>query len=240
MMHRRPLAICLLALLGLTAGLILLLVPAVPHGSAQGWPDLSINLYRSNVDREPFAPGSEITYEIFWVNWSSNYANDVLVTVTLPARTTYVSSSGPGFHLVQAGPAQIMWQRNRLSGFESGWLSYTVRVNDDAPVGAVVDNLAKILTLDRESEYSNNASMVQETVRPALPDLQVTKHLWANSPPIAAGTAISYEITTWNRGGAVASGVRLTDTLPSGCTYTGDDPAGSGFTTAQTLSLIHI
>ena len=46
MMHRRPLAICLLALLGLTAGLILLLVPAVPHGSAQGWPCL---LYTSDA-----------------------------------------------------------------------------------------------------------------------------------------------------------------------------------------------
>ncbi len=64
---------------------------------------------------------------------------------TLPEHTTYVSSSGPGFTLIQAGPTQVVWFKNLLTQFERGWLSVTVRVNDDAPVGAGVETWCRNL-----------------------------------------------------------------------------------------------
>ena len=111
-------------------------------------------------ETDPFAPGSEITYQIYFANWSVYSANDVRVIVTLPEHTTYVSSSGPGFVLVQAGPTQVDWFKDHLTGFELGWLSVAVRVNNDAPVGAGVETKAEIYCSQSESDYSNNESIV--------------------------------------------------------------------------------
>jgi uncharacterized repeat protein (TIGR01451 family) len=237
-MHRRKATVYYLFLSALAVAAILVIGPPAPPTAAQAQPDLGINLYRAPDDTDPFAPGSEITYQIYFINWSVFYADDIRVTVRLPEHSTYVSSSGPGFHLVQAGPTQMVWFKGRLSDFEQGWLSLTVRVNADAPVGAGVETLAQIDTLDPEFNYGNNKSIVKEIVWPAEPDLQVTKHLWPNSAPIAAGNEIVYEITAWNKGGTAASSVRFTDTLPTDCTYVSDDPSDSGFATEQTGQVV--
>ncbi len=230
-------AVCLLVLWGLVAGLVVLTGPAAPPGSAQyGSPDLAINLYIAPGETDPFAPGSVITYEIYVINQGSGMdASDVMVRSSLPEHTTYVSSSGPGFSLIQPGPDEVAWFKQQLQAWEIGWLSVTVRVDDDAPVGAPGDHRAQIYSMaDQDSDSDNNESSVLRYVLPAEPDLRITKHLWPDSDPIAAGNEIAFEITAENQGGSAASSVRITDTLPAGCTYTSDDPAGSGFATAQT------
>ena len=236
-MHRRRVAPRFLALLCLAAGLILLVAPpTLPSATvaSQSLPDLLIHLYRKPKDTSPFAPGSEITYQIYVVNWSGAVAQDLRVDVTLPEHTTYVSSSGPGCVLIQAGPDRVVWIREHLTDFERAWLSVTLRVDSDAPAGAGAEIGAYILASDAESDYSNNESLVMEYVKPAEPDLAITQHLWQNSAPITATNEIVYEIATQNLGGSAASSVRITGTLPAGCTYVSDNPAVSGFATEQT------
>jgi uncharacterized repeat protein (TIGR01451 family) len=240
MHHRRRVALPLI-LLALVASLLVLAGPATlfnPTNAYQFMPDLAINAYVDPGETDPFAPGNEITYGIYATNQGSTVANDVRVTVTLPEHTTYVSSSGPGFILIQAGPDQVVWVRDRLTSWEQGWLSVTVRVDDDAPVGAIIENSVYILCLDLESDYSNNDSSIHGSIRPAEPDPRVTKHLWQNSSPIAAGNEIVYEIVPENWSGSAANSVRITDTLPADCTYVSDNTADSGFTTVQTGTLV--
>jgi uncharacterized repeat protein (TIGR01451 family) len=55
-----------------------------------------------------------------------------------------------------------------------------------------------------------------------------------NSDTVSAGNELVYEIAPENWGGAAASSVPIIDTLPTDCAYISDDPADSGFTTAQT------
>ena len=236
-MHRKHIVGCLLILPALAAGVLVLAGLAASPSSAQSMPDLAVVKYVAIGETDPFAPGNEITYEIYFINQGGYVANDVRIIDTLPEHVTYVSSSGPGFTLIQAGPDQVVWVRDRLSVFERGWLSVTVLVNDDAPVGAASLNTAYILGLDPESNYDNNESTLRHYVRPAEPDLRVTKHLWQNSDPVAAGNELIFEIVPENQGGTAASNVRITDTLPAGCDYVGDsvsmDPSGSSFTAVQ-------
>jgi uncharacterized repeat protein (TIGR01451 family) len=239
-MHRRRATALLLALLSLAAGMLLLVGSAalLRPTEALAMPDLAIVKYVDPRETDPFAPGNEITYQIYYINQGFYVANDVRIVDTLPEHTTYVGSSQPGFVLIQSGPDQVVWVRDRLSVFERGWLSVTVRVDDDAPVGAGIKNTAYILCLDPESNYDNNESIVKSYVRPAEPDLRVTKHLWQNSNPIAAGNEVVYEIVAENWGGSVANSVCLTDTLPADCAYVSDNPASSGFAAVQTDTLV--
>jgi uncharacterized repeat protein (TIGR01451 family) len=237
-MRRSRVVVWLLVPSILAAALILLASTLFRSRALQSMPDLAVVVYVDPRDTDPFAPGKEITYQIYYINQGGYVANDVRIVDTLPEYTTYVSSSQPGFVLVQGGPDQVVWVRNRLSVFERGWLSFTVRVDDDAPVGIELRNNAYILCLDPESNYDDNESTIESYVRPTEADLRVTKHLWQNSGSLAAGNEIVFEIEPENWGGSTANSVRITDTLPADCTYLSDNTTSSGFTTVQTGTLV--
>ena len=67
-MHRKRMIGCLLILPALAAGVLLLAGLAVPLSSAQGMPDLAIVKYLDPRETDPFAPGNEITYQIYFIN----------------------------------------------------------------------------------------------------------------------------------------------------------------------------
>ncbi len=210
---------------------LLLLGPAArpslasPLGAAL--PDLAVTKY---VESGVFAPGQYVKYVIFAENWSNYPAHDIYVVDTLPPWTTYVTSTQPGFTLIQAGPDEVVWVNNYLTAYERGWLSITVRVNDDAPVGSTVANVISIRSDGYEDNYDNNEFTLWESVRPVEPDLAVTKKLYSGT--VESGEEITYQIIYHNDGGSVAHDVRITDTLPLGTTYVSDDTSESlDFTT---------
>jgi uncharacterized repeat protein (TIGR01451 family) len=69
--------------------------------------------------------------------------------------------------------------------------------------------------------------VLTQSVRPAGPDLRITKHLWQNSAKVAAGNELVSEIVPENWGGTAAISVRITDTLPAGCDYLTDNSTDS-------------
>ncbi len=76
---------------------------------AQVMPDLAVETYKVSG---AFAPGNQVTYQIYFINQGSYVANNVRIVVTLPAATTYVTSSLPGFVLLQAGPHHVVLIRS--------------------------------------------------------------------------------------------------------------------------------
>lgn len=215
----------------LLAAALLAAQPGLFRGAAvaQSMPDLAVRKYtRGSVVA---VPGGEVKFEIYLINQGGYVANDVRIVDTLPAGASYVASTNPGFVLIQAGPNQVVWVRDRLTVFERGWLSVTVRVDDDTPPGTMLRNTVYILCLDPESNYDNNEFIYEIMVLPAEPDMQITKKLLAGVP--GPGNELSYRIHYWNRGGSVAQNVRITDALPLSSTYVSDLNTG-GFTTAQT------
>ena len=226
----------LLGFLCLVLGLVLLMGIIAPPSRAQqpaAMPDLAVQKYKVSGS---FTPGELVKYEIYFINQGGNVANDVRIVDTLPVSTTYVTSSGPGFVLIQAGPDQVVWVRDRVSVFERGWLSLTVRVDDDAPAGAWVENHAYIQCLDPESNYDNNEHTYPQIVLDSQPDLAVRKELVPGST-VAAGNEITYTIRYQNRGGQAANNVVITDTLPLSASYVSDQDL-AGFTTVATGSSV--
>jgi len=101
-----------LLILGLSWVLLARLMAPPTSILAQSFPDLSIYKYKvSGV----FAPGNLVKYEIVFQNASLFPADDIFIRDTLPASTTYVTSSQPGLTLIEAGPDQVRWYK--------GWLS---------------------------------------------------------------------------------------------------------------------
>jgi uncharacterized repeat protein (TIGR01451 family) len=193
----------------------------------QSLPDLAVTKY---IESGTVAPGHEVKYVVFFQNISLYVANDILIRDTLPVSSTYVSSSGPGLTLVQAGPDRVVWHKGRLSAFEQGWASITVRFKDDAPVGATMENIVRITTEDPEGNFDNNENILRSEIRPPGPDLSIRKEL--QSGIVDGGNQISYHIHYDYTGAEPAHNVRITDTLPASATYV-SDLNYAGFTTVQ-------
>ena len=231
MSHRLPIPLMVATLAGgvLLAVILLVTGPGAPSGALQSLTDLAIQKY---TDPGAYAvPGGEVKFVIFFQNVSLVSTNDVIVRDYLPAGTTYVSSTQPGLTLIQAGPDQWICYKDRLSDFEMGWLSLTIRVDNDVPPGTVLRNTVQISTIDPESNYANNEYSLDITVLSAEPDLEITKKLLAGVP--GPGNELAYQIHYWNRGGSDAHDVYITDTLPLSCTYVSDAASG-GFSAVIT------
>jgi uncharacterized repeat protein (TIGR01451 family) len=241
MMHRKlelSVVYLFLGLVALVYALVLMFGPMASPGWAKplhSLPDLAVTKYK---DSGVFAPGHLVKYVVYYENISLYPASDIFIRDTLPISTTYVSSWGPGLTLVQAGPDKVVWHKGRLSDFERGWASITVRVEDDAPVGAWVSNIVRITTIDPESNFDNNEYIFREEVlAPGPADLTVTKKLYSGT--VGPGNEVTYQIIYHNRGAETANNVRITDTLPISTTYVSDDTSKSGgFTTAMVGSTV--
>lgn len=71
-------------------------------------------------------------------------------------------------------------------------------------------------------EYAPWACLDEVTVGSMYPDLWINKH--SNTPNSRPGDPVAFTLTYGNRGGAPASSVRITDTLPSGLLFVEASP----------------
>jgi uncharacterized repeat protein (TIGR01451 family) len=195
-------------------------------------PDVAVEKYKESGT---FAPGHYVKYIIEFRNASIWPATYIDIRDTLPISTTYVSSTGPGLVLYQAGPDKVCWHKDHLAGFEEGWASITLRVADDAPVGATVENIVHIETLSPEDNFDNNEYTLREEVLSPGPDLAVRKELQSGTP--GPGNQLTYRIHYEYTGTSAAHNVRISDTLPISTTYV-SDASSTGFTTVMTGSTV--
>ena len=85
-------------------------------------------------------PGGTLTYTISYTNTNPTPVTNVVITDTLPAGVTYVSSSAGGTHVAGV----VTWNIGTLTGGQSGSVTVTVTVDSNTPIGAVLDNAATI------------------------------------------------------------------------------------------------
>jgi uncharacterized repeat protein (TIGR01451 family) len=231
--RKLKLVVCFsLGLMALVLGQFLLAGPLTmntwAHPLRQWTPDVAVLKYKESGT---FAPGHYVEYIVYFENESLYPATEIFIRDTLPISTTYVSSTEPGLTLVQAGPDKVIWHREQLTGFETGWASITVRVDDDAPVGATVENIVRISTFSEEENFDNNEYTLREEVLSPGPDLAVRKELQSGTP--GPGSQLTYRIHYKYTGTSAAHNVRISDTLPISTTYV-SDVTPPGFTTVVT------
>lgn len=181
-------------------------------------------------DVDPVVAGTALNYTVTVTNNGPDTAENVVVTETLPAGMTFVSTSGCAEDPVGVPTCS-------LGTIASGNMaSFTVSVTVDAGTTGTITNIASVTTSSTDNEPAND-SATEDTTVVVEADLSVTKTADSDNvtPGIqtdfVAGEAIHWEIEVENLGPSDATGVVVTDVVPAGLldvTTTGclEDPAG--------------
>ena len=202
--------------------------PTNDDGDEDGTPDyldadLLVDLAISKVVDVPVAAeGDTITYTITAVNNGPSQATGVTVTDQLPAGVTYLADDGGGSYNSGTG----VWDIGTLDVDASATLSIQATV-DAGTAGTLITNTVSDVSQDQHDTNITEDDLTA-SVSISLPtdvDLVVTKTVDDQTP--TEGQTITFELRVTNNGPADATGVLLTDLLPTGLTYFADDGGGS-------------
>ena len=168
--------------------------------------------------------GQPVTYTLTTRNNGPSQAVGATITDPLPAGLTFASS--PSGCTVAASTVTCP-----VGTLDPGATS-TVTFTANTPAGGSgdVSNTATVTATTPDPNTANNSATAVSTSQ-AQADLSLTKSASAN--PVAGGS-ISYTLTARNNGPSNATGVVITDTLPSGVTVVSRAPACT--TAAGTVS----
>ena len=162
--------------------------------------------------------GGQVIYTIGVVNRGPSDATGVVLTDPLPAGVSLIDASstrGP----CAAGPP-VSCAIGTLGPGTSETVTITAAVSPDAPPGTLA-NTANASADTADPNLADNTATADTTIT-AEADLSLTK---TGSPnPVVAGQAVTYTLTVGNNGPSRATGVTVTDDLPSEFTFTSATP----------------
>ncbi len=164
------------------------------HNAAQMY-DLSVSLESAGADLsitktsgvDPVPSGSVLTYTVSLVNGGPDPAASVVVTDTLPAGVTFLSTSGCD-NDPNGVPSCVLGTLGASAG-----TSYTISVTVDAGPGTI-SNTADVTAATTDPDMADNSSTVVTTVieaPPCVADHVLTAADNGTSPAYAASSSIS-------------------------------------------------
>ncbi len=162
--------------------------------------------------------GDTIIYTIILANHGPDDATGVEVTDLLPSEVSYVSDDAGGDYDDATG----LWDVGDLANGSIAVLKITATVNAGT-TGSSIINTATITALDQNDPNPGNDTDSAGSIV-AGTDLSVTKAVDNANP--AEGDTIVYTVHVTNGGPDAATGVEVTDQLPSEVTYVSDDSGG--------------
>jgi len=186
--------------------------------------------------------GTNFYFTIKVQNYGPDTADNVVLKDTLPSGTAFQSLSSPvdwtcttpvvgGQGIIQCTKSAIT--SNNVSTFILG-----VSVNSDVPDNTQISNSVTVSSDTTEPDpdsHANNDSASSTVTRQS--DLSISKS--ADVSYVMPQGEVNYSIAVHNFGPSDASGVTVTDTLPSGSTLVAA-PAGTGWdcsaTSGQTVT----
>ncbi len=184
------------------------------------------NLQATKVGTNNVFAGTNFTYTITLTNMGPSTASSITVTDTLPTGVTF-SSATAGYTLTNG---LLTWPIASFTNGATTNFSVTVIAPNNS---ATLTNRVSAGGAEFDPVSTNNNAtaanaIVTTTVTP-LTDLQTTK---TGPATVFAGTNFTYTISLTNMGPSTASSISVTDTLPSGVTFS---TASAGFTLTNGL-----
>ncbi|HMH53750.1 MAG TPA: IPTL-CTERM sorting domain-containing protein [Candidatus Acidoferrum sp.] len=193
-------------------------VNAAPAAAA----DLSITKVASP---NPVTAGQSLTYFIATTNNGPNTATNVVITDPVPSGATLQSATpSAGGNCTTGGVVTCTFP----SLAPSASASVTIVVTAPSQPGTVT-NTASVSSSVSDPDLANNSSTTNTTVNAAsagAADLSIAKV--ASPNPVAPGQTLTYSITATNNGPNAATGVVITDPVPSGATLQSATPSAGG------------
>ncbi|MEJ5311457.1 MAG: carboxypeptidase regulatory-like domain-containing protein [Anaerolineae bacterium] len=188
--------------------------------------DLSLSTTNLNVlkttSRTTYYPGEIITYTLTIQNLGSLNATNVVLTDVLPNNTTYVQDTSGVTPIETPGGSGIwVWNLGTLNAGAQTSFQLAAQLAIPIPDGTTsLSNYTYARTTSPEADLTNNERAVTVQVV-SHPDLTLFKSAAPESLPVRASSTITYTYIGDNRGGAIATGVRITDTLDPHTSYAG-------------------
>lgn len=182
--------------------------------------------------------GENVTFTIDVTNEGPDDATNVTLSDLIPANTTYVSDNGAGAYDDATG----VWTIGTILVDDTKSLELTVNITPNVGTEEVT-NVAIITNSDQDDpDPSDNQDDVTVPVVELLVDIGVSKNVVGDATPIV-GDNVTFALTVTNSGPDQATGVVVTDTLPTGLTYVsntapsqGSYNSGTGVWTVGTLA----
>jgi uncharacterized repeat protein (TIGR01451 family) len=160
---------------------------------------------------DPATVGQNVTYTLTVSNAGPGTATSVAVTDPLPAGLTFVSASPSQGTCAQAA-GTVTCALGDLA--PSGTATVTIVVT--ATAAGTITNTASVQSAVNDPDPTDNSASQPTTVS-ASADLSITK---SSSPdPVTVGQKVTYTLAVANAGPSAATGVQVTDTLPTGLTF---------------------
>ena len=167
--------------------------------------------------------GQNVTFTLMLSNSGPSAATGVRVTDRLPAGLTFVSANPAADYNSATG----VWTIGNVANGGTKMLQVVATVTGAGPFV----NVAEVTASDQpdpDSAPGNNDPSEDDqgsaTVGGTAIDLSVTKTVMPQT--IRAGENATYTVTVRNDGSLDATGVVLSDVLPTGLTFVSDNPAG--------------
>jgi uncharacterized repeat protein (TIGR01451 family) len=191
----------------------------------------------SSASPNPVLAGNNVTYAQTVTNNGPATATGVTFTDMLPTgttfTTTFVSLLTPS-NWTCVTPAVGMngtvscTYTGNSGNFASGTISsftLVIKVSPTAPPGTLISNLPSVSATTSDPNLANNTVSCMVTpnsctvvASPTQADVAIVKT--ANPEPVDQGANLTYTLQVTNNGPAVATGVNVSDPLPSEVTFT--------------------
>lgn len=175
--------------------------------------DLRINSVTHSPGSITLGAGQNLTFFSQIFNSGPSDSTAVTFTETLPPSFTFVSAS-PGACVYQITTATVTCNFSGIARSTS--VSINVVVTPTS-VGVFSTNV-NVSGSETDPNTANNGGSDSLTVNAANADLQVLSLSRSADPP-RVGQNFTYSVTAFNNGPSDATGVVMTDTLPSGVTF---------------------
>lgn len=176
-------------------------------------PVVDVLVTKSDTE-DPVNAGGTLVYTMFIRNNGPSTATGVVVTDMLPAGVAFNSASASQGTVTESGGTVTVNVGTLASGAE-----VTVTLNADVAdsTTGTLTNTVTVSANETETDESNNSDSETTTINPIV-DLAITKS--DNADPVTAGEALTYTLNVTNNGPSAATGVVVSDLLPSGVTFT--------------------
>ena len=166
--------------------------------------------------------GGTVEYTLTFTNVGGGDATGVIITDTVPTNTTFnAAASTPGWSCADGDPAGTTCTLPVGSILAGGSGVATFAATVDRPIASGVDfivNAAEITDDGAGGEDANPGDNFSVAVTPLVtPDLQLVKS--DDGVSVQAGGTVEYTLTFTNVGGGDATGVIITDTVPTNTTF---------------------